>query len=238
MAATTQVRLLVRTIVCDGLNVLSHACFPNKLSFDHLFTTQRTEHLARGKELELCTSPCPFLGLCTSSLRRGHANLLCIVPSFDKDPNRLCQSKLDSRSFDNIPLTGIWAQARKIKSRQKPAVPHTSFHQALRCLTSQGKKTRCSRCATTSRRLLESRKNPAQPYPTQKSPSSSRSPLFSEKYAFLDANRMAFEKNWTHWGLSPGPSACGADVIPLHHVPDKLHRAYKHVPSKRNNRIF
>ena len=24
---------------------------------------------------------------------------------------------------------------------------------------------------------------------------------------------------WTHWGLSPGPSACGADVIPLHHVP-------------------
>ena len=140
MAATTQVRLLVRTIVCDGLKVLSHACFPNKLSFDHLFTTQRTEHLARGKELELCTSPCPFLGLCTSSLRRGHANLLCIVPSFDKDPNRLCQSKLDSRSFDNIPLTGIWAQARKIKSRQKPAVPHTSIHQALRCLTSEVKK--------------------------------------------------------------------------------------------------
>ena len=25
--------------------------------------------------------------------------------------------------------------------------------------------------------------------------------------------------DWTHWGLSPGPSACGADVIPLHHVP-------------------
>ena len=24
---------------------------------------------------------------------------------------------------------------------------------------------------------------------------------------------------WTHWGLSPGPSACEADVIPLHHVP-------------------
>ena len=24
---------------------------------------------------------------------------------------------------------------------------------------------------------------------------------------------------WTHWRLSPGPSACGADVIPLHHVP-------------------
>ena len=26
-------------------------------------------------------------------------------------------------------------------------------------------------------------------------------------------------KKWTHWGLSPGPSACEADVIPLHHVP-------------------
>ena len=24
---------------------------------------------------------------------------------------------------------------------------------------------------------------------------------------------------WTHWGLSPGPSACVADVIPLRHVP-------------------
>ena len=24
---------------------------------------------------------------------------------------------------------------------------------------------------------------------------------------------------WTCWGLSPGPSACEADVIPLHHMP-------------------
>ena len=24
---------------------------------------------------------------------------------------------------------------------------------------------------------------------------------------------------WTHWDLHPGPSACEADVIPLHHVP-------------------
>ena len=28
-------------------------------------------------------------------------------------------------------------------------------------------------------------------------------------------------KIWTHWGLNPGPSACEADVIPLHHVPDE-----------------
>ena len=24
---------------------------------------------------------------------------------------------------------------------------------------------------------------------------------------------------WTHWDLNPGPSACEADVIPLHHKP-------------------
>ena len=28
-------------------------------------------------------------------------------------------------------------------------------------------------------------------------------------------------ETWTHWGLKPGPSACEADVIPLHHVPVK-----------------
>ncbi len=26
-------------------------------------------------------------------------------------------------------------------------------------------------------------------------------------------------KKWTHWDLNSGPSACDADVIPLHHVP-------------------
>ena len=33
----------------------------------------------------------------------------------------------------------------------------------------------------------------------------------------LHSSTLAIE--WTHWGLSPGPSACEADVIPLHHVP-------------------
>ena len=28
---------------------------------------------------------------------------------------------------------------------------------------------------------------------------------------------------WTHWDLNPGPSACEADVIPLHHEPN-MHR--------------
>ena len=26
-------------------------------------------------------------------------------------------------------------------------------------------------------------------------------------------------QKWTHWDLNPGPSACEADVIPLHHEP-------------------
>ena len=35
----------------------------------------------------------------------------------------------------------------------------------------------------------------------------------------VGSNPTALAIEWTHWGLSPGPSACEADVIPLHHVP-------------------
>ena len=31
--------------------------------------------------------------------------------------------------------------------------------------------------------------------------------------------RLAILPKWTHWDLNPGPSACEADVIPLHHEP-------------------
>ena len=30
-------------------------------------------------------------------------------------------------------------------------------------------------------------------------------------------------KRWTHKGLNPGPPACSAGVIPLHHVPSENH---------------
>ena len=36
---------------------------------------------------------------------------------------------------------------------------------------------------------------------------------------------------WTHWDLNPGPSACEADVIPLHHVPSDLKKRPQHRPS-------
>ena len=32
---------------------------------------------------------------------------------------------------------------------------------------------------------------------------------------------LRVEGKWTHWGLNPRPSACEADVIPLHHVPNE-----------------
>ena len=36
------------------------------------------------------------------------------------------------------------------------------------------------------------------------------------------------QKNkWTHWDLNPRPSACEADVIPLHHVP-RAKNPYQH----------
>ena len=31
-----------------------------------------------------------------------------------------------------------------------------------------------------------------------------------------------YDKKWTHWDLNPGPSACEADVIPLHHEPSDM----------------
>ena len=41
---------------------------------------------------------------------------------------------------------------------------------------------------------------------------------------------------WTHWDLNPGPSACEADVIPLHHVPNGKLRTYCHrCPTSRTD---
>ena len=49
--------------------------------------------------------------------------------------------------------------------------------------------------------------------------------------------------DWTHWDLNPGPSACEADVIPLHHVPNmnlqrrlRTSRGLCSLPRRRNRR--
>ena len=44
---------------------------------------------------------------------------------------------------------------------------------------------------------------------------------------FWDSFMVSFDgtlsvKKWTCWDLNPGPSACEADVIPLHHKPSWL----------------
>ena len=36
----------------------------------------------------------------------------------------------------------------------------------------------------------------------------------------INARHKIMMQNWTHWGLNPGPPACWAGVIPLHHVPN------------------
>ena len=46
------------------------------------------------------------------------------------------------------------------------------------------------------------------------------SAVLSEAQALLPLfQKRSVPRSWTHWGLNPGPSACEADVIPLHHVP-------------------
>ena len=45
-------------------------------------------------------------------------------------------------------------------------------------------------------------------------------PLFDKCYVHrMGSSALSWWYTWTHWDLNPGPSACGADVIPLHHVP-------------------
>jgi hypothetical protein len=41
----------------------------------------------------------------------------------------------------------------------------------------------------------------------------------SLRFRSLLGAALVSSPSWTHWGLNPGPSACEADVIPLHHVP-------------------
>ena len=44
-------------------------------------------------------------------------------------------------------------------------------------------------------------------------------PLLSKRiHAMIGASC----EQWTHWDLNPGPSACEAYVIPLHHVPSEV----------------
>ena len=41
------------------------------------------------------------------------------------------------------------------------------------------------------------------------------------------------DKMWTNWGLNPGPPACSAGVIPLHHSP--VHVPHWHAGTRNSN---
>ena len=44
---------------------------------------------------------------------------------------------------------------------------------------------------------------------------------------FITDTNILYKKGWTHWDLNPGPSACEADVIPLHHEPDTVSNEFR-----------
>ena len=60
--------------------------------------------------------------------------------------------------------------------------------------------------------------NKLQTHPTSR-PGAATAPKFFNLHHFQFRSYLGKPMKWTHWGLNPGPSACKADVIPLHHVP-------------------
>ena len=63
-----------------------------------------------------------LLDLCVSSLRRGHANLLCIVPILTDDPRRESNQQepgirpklLTDRGFTDIPALVLWMKTANL----------------------------------------------------------------------------------------------------------------------------
>ncbi len=62
--------------------------------------------------VKMCKKLGTLLDLCVSSLRRGHANLLCIVPILTDDPRR--ESSLEAFWTNSLALTKLRVQARQV----------------------------------------------------------------------------------------------------------------------------
>ena len=62
----------------------------------------RISHPIETKTYKTC---CTLLDLCVSSLRKGHANLLCIVPILTDDPRRESKSNGRPKSIVTAPST-------------------------------------------------------------------------------------------------------------------------------------
>ena len=63
-----------------------------------IMCASRIERQLLGQNTNGCKKLCTLLDLCVSSLRRGHANLLCIVPILTDDPRRESESVLERMS--------------------------------------------------------------------------------------------------------------------------------------------
>ena len=77
------------------------------------FRTSQVKHIL--KQLARQTYVVTLLDVCVSSLRRGHANLLCIAPILTDDPRResetnicCCWWRLTGRTH---PQQGLWTQS-------------------------------------------------------------------------------------------------------------------------------
>jgi hypothetical protein len=98
-----------------------HECFRGTVGHDWICFGHA---LAKSKELFT------LLDLCVSSLRRGHANLLCIVPILTDDPRResvnICAAARECRAaFCGSPLPGglLVAASCSFVSRVAPPWP-------------------------------------------------------------------------------------------------------------------
>jgi len=81
----------------------------------------------------------PFLDLCVSSLRRGHANLLCIVPILSDVPEgtntAVCLGYINSRTVKYVSDVGLIASKHNTymflnihrKQRKRPRWVHASY---------------------------------------------------------------------------------------------------------------
>ena len=87
-----------------------------------------------------------LLDLCVSSLRRGHANLLCIVPILTDDPRRESSVMMDTlypASQSRSLFFGCWLWQHVFKTwlgrarRREPRVPSPSSSQGISGLVAE-----------------------------------------------------------------------------------------------------
>ena len=83
--------------------------------------TERRYHV-KARSAKVKKKLCTLLDLCVSSLRRGHANLLCIVPILTDDPRR---------ESENTEPKSRWTTGTQL--RKTPSQPKLRIFPLSRC---------------------------------------------------------------------------------------------------------